>query len=587
MQRELRRWRRVGDLLVPAALGFVLALVQLWPLVRRLNRVARDGIDPRFQAWTIDWVQGSLGAGWDAIWNANSFWPERNTLAFSDSLLGPAIVLLPLRWAGLEPIGVLNAGIVLAYASTFAAGMYFGTALTRSRCLGAVTGTVFAFGPVGSAISGHLHVAARAGIALIVLVVWWTAARARAGRPVPVVAVGAVTAALVFAQGTISVYQISAALLAAAAVSVVLWRDLWWRGIGALLGGAGVGFVALTPIVARYLDVRREHPEFRWTLASVEPLGARFLEVDPALVVWGSLLSAGRPQPTFEADAFPGVAVIVLALVGVAGGRRRRHPGSRVWACGLALSVAGTLFALGAGASGWRRWTPFGIAFRFVPLAGAVRAPGRLVIVALLGLGVLAALGVAVLADRFEDPRRARRILAAVALLAAFVEGARSWDVMAPTGTNGVDRALASRAGDGAVLYLPLPAAREEGGTSLWQQPELLYRSTAHRRPIPNGYAAFAPLSYEAFSRRMLDLPSAGAVACLRQLGVEYVVVTTAAVGTPWEHLLSNPPRLGPLRRVARFRREVLLEVTATEPRPYGHDRPPACVTVPSGPPGG
>jgi hypothetical protein len=541
------------------ALGLALSLVTLWPLVAKLERSAHDALDPLFQAWTIDWVQGAIPAGWDRIWDANSFWPERSSLAFSDSLLGLAVPLLPLRWLGLEPIGVLNAGVVLAFASSFVAAFYVGRAATGSRALGAVVGAVFAFGPFGAASSGHVHVAARAGLALAVLGVWRLATRP--WRSASWWGGAVLLAAAVFWQGTISVYQVTAALLAVAAVTVVLWRSLSGRGVAVVLASVLVGLAALTPLAARYLDVRAEQPEFRWTLSDVESLGARFGEVEPSVLLWGGVLAADRPEPTFAIDAFPGLTALVLAAVGLAGGRRNRSD-RRAWSCGAALVAIGVAFAVGAGDDGWRRWTPFAIAFRFVPFASGVRAPGRLAVVAMLGLGLLAATGVRVLVARAGRPQQALRVVAAIAVLAATAEGLRSWSGTEPLAVAPVDEEIAARADEGAVLYLPVNADPERLDITLWRQPRFLYRSTEHRRPVPNGYAAYAPPSYLALSRRMAGLPEPEAVACLRHLGVRYVVVTRYVIGTPWEPLLHDPPEAGPLRTAGHFGDEVLLEVS-------------------------
>jgi hypothetical protein len=114
--------RRVAlECAVAIAAGLVMAIAVTWPLVTKLGHVGHDAFDPRFQAWTIDWVQHKLGSP-GSLFDANIFAPEPRTLAYSDSLLGIAVPMLPFRWFGVSPIGQLNVALLLSFATTFASG---------------------------------------------------------------------------------------------------------------------------------------------------------------------------------------------------------------------------------------------------------------------------------------------------------------------------------------------------------------------------------------------------------------------------------------------------------------------------------
>ena len=170
--------RRVGtETLIALAVGLVAAIAVTWPLVTKLGHIGHDPFDPRFQAWTIDWVQHKLGSP-GSLFDANIFAPEPHTLAYSDSLLGIAIPLLPLRWLGVSPIGQLNIALLLGMATSAAAGYLFGRVVTRSVTVGALTAAAFAFGPFGSVSSGALHATAHAGVGVAAAAAWWLADRA-------------------------------------------------------------------------------------------------------------------------------------------------------------------------------------------------------------------------------------------------------------------------------------------------------------------------------------------------------------------------------------------------------------------------
>src|SRR3954452_5697595 len=75
-----------------AALGSVVAaLVMHWPLPLHLGRdVPRDLGDPRPQAWQVAWGGDALPHPPPDFFQANVFWPLKNSLAFSDALVGYA-----------------------------------------------------------------------------------------------------------------------------------------------------------------------------------------------------------------------------------------------------------------------------------------------------------------------------------------------------------------------------------------------------------------------------------------------------------------------------------------------------------------
>src|SRR5687768_13806724 len=117
--------RTVLEALLVLVVAAVAAVVVTWPLVTELDTMVADPADGPFQAWTIDHVQWALG-GNGPLWDANIFAPNRHTLAYSDSLLGLAVPLLPLRWAGLDPVAQLNVALLVGMATSAGGGYLFG-----------------------------------------------------------------------------------------------------------------------------------------------------------------------------------------------------------------------------------------------------------------------------------------------------------------------------------------------------------------------------------------------------------------------------------------------------------------------------
>jgi len=169
-----------------------------------------------------------------------------------------------------------------------------------------------------------------------------------------------------------------------------------------------------------------------------------------------------------------------------------------------------------------------------VPGMGGIRAPARFVVVALLGLAILAAHGVAFLTTRL--PRR-------VAPVAAFLIGAFLLCELAapiprvdlPTGTDdlAVYRALATKPA-GAVVELPLidPSA---GDGFVWvfvETPRMLY-ATLDWHPRLNGYSGSFPDGYRETGNLANEVPAPEAFAALRALHVRYLVLHTGPQPSP------------------------------------------------------
>jgi len=68
-----------------------------------------DGFDSRLIYWIVNWGYHILFEQREpfSFWNANSFYPNMMTLAYSDSLLGMQLLFAPLRMLGIPPLASL------------------------------------------------------------------------------------------------------------------------------------------------------------------------------------------------------------------------------------------------------------------------------------------------------------------------------------------------------------------------------------------------------------------------------------------------------------------------------------------------
>jgi hypothetical protein len=402
-----------------------------------------------------------------------------------------------------------------------------------------------------------MNISIHAGAALAAAAAWTLAERASAGRPLVPSAL-ALTAAVAL-QGTVSFYTCAFSVVAAAVVLLVRVRALGRRGAGAAVLAVGAAIALLLPITWPYLRNASEMGgDFKWPLRDLAVSGADFLSVDPTLTVWGDLL--GSPTGIFGQPTFPGAAILVLAALGLLG---RSGADTRVRTLALALVVVGAVLAIGTSDHGWRRFTPYRLIYELVPGGDALRATGRFWLVGLLGLGLLAGLGVerlvALTATRTRASRWGPTGVAALCLSAILLEGHRPWTSAPEVGVAPVDRALAEQPGPGGVAYLPLPTSPSEGFPLLGQA-QVVYRSTAHHRPLVNGYAGYYPPDFFSSGAPLVDLPSSRSLDHLRSLGVRFVVVPVDA--GRWQPL-RDPAVAAPMRLVGDFDGDLLYEVPA------------------------
>jgi hypothetical protein len=288
-------------------------------------------------------------------------------------------------------------------------------------------------------------------------------------------------------------------------------------------------------VVAAHPYARRTEIELQW----FSPPLRGFLTAPAESWFWGDVQAAARAKLPFVAEQamLPGIALLMLAVLGV---------GLGVWTVRqrIALAVAtlvSVVFAMGTQFFGGE--FTYLLLYRHAPGWDGIRTPGRLVVFATLGLGLLAACGVTALGDalgRWRESGKAAAVLGAVALLlpGALVVG------------EGVNRTphpvvpaepAALHGVEGPLLVLPSDAMRDQA-VMLW--------STDGFPKVVNGGSGFTPASTDQTRKAAEAFPDASSVDYLRRLGVRTVVLLPAsAAGTPWEQAANKPVDGLPLTR--------------------------------------
>ena len=500
------------------------ALVMHWPLPLHLGRdVPRDIGDPLPQSWQIAWDGHALLHQPLDFFQANVFWPLKNSLAFSDALVGYA----PFGAIGSGPhAAVVRYGLLFLFAYALAAfGAYLlARELGAGPVGGAVAGAAFAYAPWRLEQDGHLHVLSSGGIplALFLLVRGY---RRGSGR---LVLAGWLVATWQLSLGFSLGLQLAYLLLVLGAGALVLGYRPPRRALVATLGGGAV-FVLLAFALSRpYLEVARDHPESKRTDATVAAFSGwprMYLAPPGANTVWAGATVEQRRKLKFvpEQTLFPGLVVVLLSVVCLCVGEYSRR--LRWWLFGGVMALAWLSLGFHDGSFPW----PYELVYHHLPGWESSRTPSRLNTLTSLGLALLAAGGATWLASRVR-----RQWLVGVVLVAAVLaEGAG----FSSDGGPAHPRVPPEPAGQRglAAPQLHLPMSREGNRRyALW--------STAGFPRIVNGRASFQPALTTAIATEVSGFPDAPSVARLRALGVRTVVLhPNLAPGTSWEGAERKP----------------------------------------------
>ncbi len=299
------------------------ALVFTWPLAAGLTRdIPWDLGDSLLNAWILAWdadrllrvLGGDIGAIRN-FWNANIFYPEPLTLAYSEHLFAQAVQILP--------VYALTGNIILSYnllfLSTFVLsglGMFlFVRDITGSARAGFVAGLIYAFAPYRVPQFSHLQVISSQWMPFVL---YGLRRYFVTRRITPLAGAGAALIAQNLSNGYFLMFF--APFVLAYALFEIATRRLWadarvWVGLSAT---AAIVTAVTLPFLLPYLELRRLGFGPR-VLNEVKAFSADVFSYWTSPIesrLWGSVI---RGYPKAEGDLFPTITAMCLGLIGIAG----------------------------------------------------------------------------------------------------------------------------------------------------------------------------------------------------------------------------------------------------------------------------
>ncbi len=548
-QGRKKRWHLALTLLI---IVFFLALSILFtrPLLSEGDHaVYKDPYDTTFQAWTLAWDIHALSENPLDLFNANIYYPNPYTLAYSEHQITTAVMAIPLMAITGNPVQTANYMLIFNLFLC-AMGAYLLTRrLTGNRIAGVVAGIIFAFAPPRLAHMGHLQLSAACWIPLSLLFLHRYSEEGRTRD--------AALFALFFLLQTLATWYygiiLAVAVLIFLAVRLVMNRKgftVRWTGV--FLLSVLFALLLITPFAIPYLKVQKNEPRFEREIEEVDLFSADvrdFAIAPPENLVWGKL-TAGLRETTeerggeTERSLFPGLVPLVLGVAGAVYLFRRGKGKERFYVrYYVAIGAASFILCLGTSLYFFGHRLdlpmPYELLYYVFPGFKVIRVPGRFVILIILSLAVLSGFAVKAVIARVSSWRGdAAPAVAALLVVGLLLVGLMS--VSLPMYTVPLEDEFPPvyswlKEQEGKTPVVEMPLAEYDEDTFEWglqyeetwpqREPMRTYYSTLHWKKIFNGYSGFIPSSYYDGVYAARDFPSQEAIDFFKKEGIEYMII--------------------------------------------------------------
>jgi hypothetical protein len=307
--QRLRRASREREFLIFLTF-FMLTLLMTWPWALRLRDAIPDPGDPYVHAYFLWWDYHQTFHDPLHLFEATMFYPYHETLAFSESDYGIALLFFPLFALGLRPLTIEILATLVGFAFTGYGAFRLARTLRLSTGAAWVAGIIFAFVPYRFNQLSHLPIIFTGWVPLLVealLLFMRERSWKRAGWLSLVFLMNALTCLTWFVLTAIPLALSAVFLLA----RYRAWRDkaCWLRGGLALCAA----LLVLFPFLLPYYRVSQAYGFIR-SRAEVAEYSAHFinwLAAEERNKLWHGL---GVGAIRNEMVLFPGLMPLLLLL---------------------------------------------------------------------------------------------------------------------------------------------------------------------------------------------------------------------------------------------------------------------------------
>lgn len=520
------------------------ALLATYPLLLHAHTHLATFGDPLLNTWIIEWNQHVFAhLGQLNLFDTNIFHPYQATLAYSENLVFTSFLFWPLQLFSHTPAQQYNAILIISYIYTALAARALVLELEPRATWGALlAGGIFAF--------AHYRMGQIERLQYITAYL--------------------LPLAPLFAHQLMAKQKWATAVYLALALGLQFWTNVYYFFYSLFALGLMAPFLLakyrlngrliLQTATATLIAILLVLPALQPYLQAGELLGERHISSQSG--AWLASYTAVPPHnnllstwwPTAEQGGsyrfFPGFIPLILALYALTQ-RKQLGQSLRPWLWyALTLISIGGLFSLGVtlilakSQDPLLNWMPYKLIYDTLPFINAMRVPARFVALLMLGLALLAGLGLEKWLAQWP-PNRARipALLLTALLIIEYLA------IPQPLQGDGqlahppdVYHWLAAQPPQ--TIYLELPTTRTANITrdklSIERLTRQQYFSTFHWQKTPMGYSGGIPPLFEPAVSYANRFPSRASLDFLRGLGVQYVLVHENQLTTAERNRIAN-----------------------------------------------
>ncbi len=528
------------------------------------DRLPDEG-DSVLNAWILAWNAHSLFSPDLSVWDAPIFYPVKNTLAFSENLLGNLWITLPIQWLTENHVLAANGLVFVSFILSSYFVFLMVNDLTNNYWASLLSGLIFSFNPYHWGQLPHTQ---------LMPFFWAPLALLFANRFFKNRNYGDFWKMILFTglQYYASIY-LGTMLLTTLIIIFLVFFVLELKGkerigflrdpkfIKNLFCGVIAGAIALLPIGFPYLKVASEWDFFRTVgenvFYSAEPQSIFFPNSLFANYTWlRQAIFESFHGDKYETALFIGFVPLGLGFLAFYLRKREIFSSQNVVALRYAC-VTGILFFIMMGpylyvlGKNTGIPMPFLLVHKLIPGGEAIRVPARFLICFLLSISILCGIGFCIIFNRLKNKPIATKLFLLFSFGAAFIFEYRITDfrgvALEPkTKFPPVYQYLENAPPYSPILELPFHS---------WAKFKYLHYQTGHWRPTIGGFSGWAPPSFEFVNDRVRYCPGES---CAKLLQI-----------VPFDSLIVHLDRV-PFERGKKFESWVLEDYGFLKPKRFG-----------------
>lgn len=495
-----------------------LSVLFTYPLILNLHASITGIGDPLLNSWILAWDVHSLFHNPFGIFNANIFYPYKNTLAYSEPMFINAVIASPMLLITGNPI--LSHNFILLFSLTFSGfAMYlYVVYLTNNKCAGIIAGIIFAYNPYMFTHLQRIQLLGTGWIPLTFLYVHKFFSE-RQRKDLFLVFLFFVCGAINCAYYMLFLSFFLIIFICYIIISEKLFQPRYLYGT--LIGVVSTLLIIL-PFYIPHFVVKNEMG-FTRELWEANAFSADML----------SYFGASPPK-TSEDVLFPGFLPFILGFVGVInfnGGSSLTEKPKKYKGYYLITLIMAFLLSLGPTIHFGGKPLfegPYYLFHNYVPGFNGIRAPARFGVFFMFSLAILSGYGLnsfALLSNRKWYKVYFTKV---IFLLFSSVIMIKFLSVPIPLVKMKVGdeippvyQYLKNIKEDLTILEYPI-----EQGWPQWQDSIRIYYSTYHWKRLVNGYSGYtSPLYWNSRIKMETEFPSRETIGLLKLIRVDYIII--------------------------------------------------------------